>query len=292
LCLPVIKAKRPLWDTFPGAWYTIGIDAVMPNGRTLQVASCHHYQDQWAKAFDITYENLDAEQQHCHQTTYGMSERLLGAVVGMHGDENGLILPPAVAPFQVVVCPMIKKNSDVDTVAAAEEIATQLRRHGLRVKVDARDIRAGQKYYDWEIKGVPLRLDIGPRDIAQGTAFAARRTGGKEPIPLEGIAEACLTVLDEIATELRNRSQAHMADVIQPLPPFIEVDGEFKMQGEVEDGRIYEIAFDGTDAHAEAIERATGFTFLGDATDEYSEARACHMSGKPTTRRVLLAKTY
>ena len=99
LCLPIIKAKRPVWDTFPGAHYTIGIDAVMPNGRTLQVASCHHYLDQWAKAFDITYENLDAKQQHVHQTTYGMSERLLGAVVGMHGDDSGLIMPPAIAPW-------------------------------------------------------------------------------------------------------------------------------------------------------------------------------------------------
>jgi prolyl-tRNA synthetase len=92
LCLPVLKAKRPLWDTFPGAWYTIGIDAIMPNGRTLQVASCHHYRDQWAKAFDITYETREADHAHVHQTTYGMSERLLGAVVGMHGDDSGLIM--------------------------------------------------------------------------------------------------------------------------------------------------------------------------------------------------------
>jgi prolyl-tRNA synthetase len=281
-----------LWDTFPGAWYTIGIDAVMPNGRTLQVASCHHYRDQWAKAFDITYENLDAQQQHVHQTTYGMSERLLGAVVGMHGDENGLIMPPAVAPFQVVICPMIKKNSEVDTVAVAEEVAQTLRKHGLRVKVDARDIRSGQKYYDWEIKGVPLRLDIGPRDIAQGTAFAARRTGGKEPLPLDDIANACHTVLDEISAELRKRSQAHMSDVIQPLPSITMVDGEYILDGEVKDGHIYELPFDGTDAHAEAIERLTGFAFLGDSTDEYPTARPCHMSGNPTTRRVLLAKTY
>ena len=292
LCLPVIKAKRPLWDTFPGAWYTIGIDAVMPNGRTLQVASCHHYQDQWAKAFDLTYENLDAQQQHCHQTTYGMSERLLGAVVGMHGDENGLIMPPAVAPFQVVVCPMIKKNSEVDTVAAAEELAAKLRRHGLRVKVDARDIRAGQKYYDWEIKGVPLRLDIGPRDIAQGTAYAARRTGGKEPIPLDGIEEACLSILEEISEELRGRSHAHMNDVVQPLPAINWIDDTYVLEGEVKDGHIYELPFDGTDAHAEAIERLTGFAFLGDSTDEYESERPCHMSGTPTRRRVLLAKTY
>ena len=292
LCLPIIKAKRPVWDTFPGAWYTIGIDAVMPNGRTLQVASCHHYRDQWAKAFDLSYENLEAKQQFCHQTTYGMSERLLGAVVGMHGDENGLIMPPAVAPFQVVICPMIRKNSEVDTVSVANEMATELRSTGLRVKVDDRDIHAGQKYYDWEIKGVPLRLDVGPRDIAQGTAFAARRTGGKEPIPMDDLSKACKTILDEIADELRKRSSAHMSDVVQPLPHFTEQDGTWVMDGEIEEGKIYEIPFDGTDAHAEAIERATSLTFLGDSTEEYDDERPCHMSGKMTRRRVILAKTY
>ena len=282
LCLPVIKARRPVWDTFPGAWYTIGIDAIMPNGRTLQVASCHHYRDQWAKAFDLTYENLDAEQQHCHQTTYGMSERLLGAIVGMHGDDNGLIMPPAIAPHQVVICPMIRKNSEVDTIAKSEEVAAILKSAGLRVKVDKRDIHAGQKYFDWEIKGVPLRLDIGPRDIENNTAFAARRTGGKEPLHLNHIADECKRVLSEIADELRTRAAAHTENVVIPLTNLEAV----------EDGKIYEMAFDGTDAHAETIERSTGLSFLGDSTDPYGEEKPCFMSGKMTTRRVILAKTY
>jgi prolyl-tRNA synthetase len=292
LCLPIIKAKRPIWDTFPGAWYTIGIDAVMPNGRTLQVASCHHYRDQWAKAFDITYENLDAQQQHVHQTTYGMSERLLGAVVGMHGDDNGLIMPPAIAPFQIVICPMIKKNSEVDTVAESNRIAEILRESGLRVKVDARDIRAGQKYYDWEIKGVPLRLDIGPRDIVQGTAYAALRTGGKEPLDIDNIVELCNSKLDEISTELRRRSFEHMNDVMVPLPTFVENEGDWSMDGEIVDSKIYEMPFDGSDAHAEVIERLTGLTFLGDSIDDYTNEMPCHMTGKMTKRRVILAKTY
>lgn len=282
LCLPVIKARRPVWDTFPGAWYTIGIDAIMPNGRTLQVASCHHYRDQWAKAFDLTYENLNAEQQHCHQTTYGMSERLLGAIVGMHGDDNGLIMPPAIAPYQVVICPMIRKNSEVDTIAKSEEVATILKSAGLRVKVDKRDIHAGQKYFDWEIKGVPLRLDIGPRDIENNSAFAARRTGGKEPLPLDNIVNECNRLLAEIADELRTRAAAHTENVVIPLTDLENV----------EDGKIYEMAFDGTDAHAETIERTTGLSFLGDSTDPYGEERPCFMSGKMTTRRVILAKTY
>ena len=282
LCLPVIKARRPVWDTFPGAWYTIGIDAIMPNGRTLQVASCHHYRDQWAKAFDLTYENLNAEQQHCHQTTYGMSERLLGAIVGMHGDDNGLIMPPAIAPYQVVICPMIRKNSEVDTIAKSEEVAAILKSAGLRVKVDKRDIHAGQKYFDWEIKGVPLRLDIGPRDIENNSAFAARRTGGKEPLPLDNIVNECNRVLAEIADELRTRAAAHTENVVIPLTDLENV----------EDGKIYEMAFDGTDAHADTIERTTGLSFLGDSTDSYGEEKPCFMSGKMTTRRVILAKTY
>jgi len=292
LCLPIIKAKRPVWDTFPGAWYTIGIDAVMPNGRTLQVASCHHYRDQWATAFDITFENLNAEQQHVHQTTYGMSERLLGAVVGMHGDDNGLIMPPAIAPFQIVICPMIKKNSEVDTIGESNRIAELLREAGLRVKVDSRDIRAGQKYYDWEIKGVPLRLDIGPRDMAQGTAFAALRTGGKEALSIDIIVELCKQKLDDVANELRKRSHVHMNDVMLPLPEFVENEGEWTMNGDILDGKIYEMPFDGNDAHAEVIEKLTGLTFLGDSIDEYGHEKPCHMTGKMTKRRVILAKTY
>tara|TARA_B100000575_G_scaffold56039_1_gene42106 strand:+ start:1726 stop:3213 length:1488 start_codon:yes stop_codon:yes gene_type:complete len=282
LCLPVIKAKRPIWDTFPGAFYTIGIDALMPNGRTLQVASCHHYKDQWAKAFNLTYENLDAKQEYCHQTTYGMSERLMGAIVGMHGDDNGLIFPPAIAPYQVVICPMIRKNSEVDVLGKANEVAMMLKESGLRVKVDSRDIHAGQKYFDWEIKGVPLRLDIGPRDIENNTAFAVRRTGGKEPLSLDAISKECKKVLDEISDELRNRAKSHTENIVTKLTDL----------NDVEDGKIYEIAFDGTDAHAETIERTTGLSFLGDSTEPYSEETPCFMSGKLTKRRVILAKTY
>ena len=136
------------------------------------------------------------------------------------------------------------------------------------------------------------RLDIGPRDVEQGTAFAAKRTGGKQPLPMDTILQSVCEVLDEISDVLRARSMQHMDNVIQPLPKFVETNGEWSMKGEIEEGRIYEFPFDGTDVHAEVIERTTGLTFLGDATDEYEEEQTCHMSGKPTKRRVLLAKTY
>jgi prolyl-tRNA synthetase len=282
LCLPVLVSKRPVWDTFPGAWYTIAIDVLMPDGRTLQVASCHHYRDQWAEAFDINYEAADGSRKNCHQTTYGMSERLLGAVVGLHGDDSGLIFPPKIAPIQVVLIPVAAHKDDA-VLATVTDISEQLRAAGYRVHVDDRDLRPGQKYYDWEIKGVPLRLDIGPRDIESGTAFAARRTGGKQPIPLASICDAVSDELAAIGSELLARSSAHSASCIQPLT---------EIPTELEEGRIYEIAFDGNDADAEQLEKSTGLTILGDHVEPFSEARPCIVSGRMTTRRQHLARMF
>ncbi|MDP6889153.1 MAG: His/Gly/Thr/Pro-type tRNA ligase C-terminal domain-containing protein [Candidatus Thalassarchaeaceae archaeon] len=282
MSLPVIISKRPVWDTFPGAWYTIAIDVIMPNGRTLQVASCHHYKDQWAKAFDMTYQNDEGETQYCHQTTYGMSERLLGAVVGMHGDDNGLIFPPSIAPIQVVIMP-VAAHKNPDVLTTVESVSETLRQSGFRVKVDSRDLRPGQKYWDWEIKGVPLRLEIGPRDVENGNAFAARRTGGKEPIPLDDISNSVQQQLSLIGDELSNRSHSHVIHCVNRLN---------SLDQEIVDGQIYEIAFDGTDADAELLEKTTGLAMLGEALTPYETEQVCIITGKPTTRKQHIARMY
>ncbi len=292
MCLPVLISKRPVWDTFPGAWYTIAIDVVMPNGRTLQVASVHHYRDQWAKAFDIKYEDENGEFQNCHQTTYGMSERLLGAVVGMHGDDSGLIMPPKIAPIQIVIIPVLKKGQEEMVNESASQLANELRAAGFRVKVDSRDMRPGQKYYDWEIKGVPLRFELGPRDIDKNSVFAARRTGGKTPLDRSEIITLAHAQLAEIESELIQRAAQHMKGKTQPLPELIECDGKWTVEGEIADGVVFEIAFDGSDAEAEIIERTCGLTFLGDAVEAYSEPKPCVITGNNTKRRVWLARTY
>ena len=282
MSLPVIISKRPVWDTFPGAWYTIAIDVIMPNGRTLQVASCHHYKDQWAKAFDITYQDESGDSQYCHQTTYGMSERLLGAVVGMHGDDNGLIFPPPMAPIQIVLMPIASHKSPTVTTTV-ESVADTLRNAGYRIKIDSRDLRPGQKYWDWEIKGVPLRLESGPRDVDNGTAFAARRTGGKDPIPLDNIVNAVREQLDIVHSELNARSHAHVEGCVIRLE---------SLDQEIVDGQIYEVAFDGTDADAEQLEKSTGLTILGDAMSGYDTDKPCIVSGKMTTRKQHIARMY
>ena len=282
LGLPYIASKRPVWDTFPGAWYTIGIDVIMPNGRTLQVASCHHYRDQWAQAFDLSYEAEDRTTKYCHQTTYGMSERLLGAVVGMHGDDAGLILPPSMAPFQVVLIPVAAHKSEA-VMETVRDVEVTLKSAGIKVHVDDRDIRPGQKYYDWEIKGVPLRLDIGPRDVEKGHAFAARRTGGKQPIPLATIVESVQSELNEIQKSLVESSNQHRNQIIRSATSLDQL---------TDDGHIFEIAFCGTDSDAEVLEKNSNLALLGAALEPFSEPRPCIVTGEMTTIRQHLARMY
>ncbi len=291
LCFPAIVSKRPIWDTFPGAWYSTAVDAVMPNGRTLQVATYHHYRDQWARAFDLSYEDGDGSTRYCHQTTFGMSERLLGAVVGMHGDDNGLILPPSIAPIQVVVMP-VAAHSDANVMPRVSQLATHLSESGFRVHLDDRDLRPGAKHYDWEIKGVPVRLEIGPRDLASGNCVVTLRTGGKSEIPLDGITQTMSQLLDSVSDELRSRSHSYASDMIHPFPGLMHNETGWHLQSPVEDGIVYELAFDGNDADAEVLEKTTGLTLLGDCVTAYDEPVDCAVTGKPTNRRQHLARMY
>ena len=292
LKLPVLVTKRPVWDTFPGAWYTIAIDVIMPDGRTLQVASVHHYRDQWARAFDVTYEDVSGEQQFVHQTTYGMSERLLGAIVANHGDNQGLVMPPSVAPIQVIVIPIISKQSSEDMASEAEKLVSKLKEAGIRARIDARDIRPGQKYYDWEIKGVPLRIEIGPRDLANNSVMCVRRTGGKTSHPIDDLIEAVENELAAVGEDMNKNSMEHFKSCIRDLPNF-SVDGnKLVFDEQIQSGIVYEMAFDGNDAEAEMIEKSTDLSFLGNSTTSYSKSKPCVMTGQLTQNRVYLAKTY
>ena len=292
LNLPVLVTKRPVWDTFPGAWYTMAIDVIMPDGRTLQVASCHHYRDQWARAFDIKYEDESGNQQYVHQTTYGMSERLLGAIVASHGDDKGLIMPPSVAPIQVVVIPIISKGASSDVTSESERITNELKSNGIRASLDSRDLRPGQKYYDWEIKGVPLRIEIGPRDIANNSVMCVRRTGGKESYSMKDLIEAVRSELATIGSEMSKLSSNHFNSRIKLLPKFKREGSNLAFEEPIEAGVVYEFPFEGNDAEAEIIEKSTGLSFLGESTTPYSRERQCLISKKKTNKRIFIAKTY
>jgi len=218
LCLPYFLLKRTDWDKFPGAHYTVGIDTVMPNFRTLQLGSVHHYRTNFSVPYDITYEDEGGEHRHVHQTTYGMSERLLGAVVSVHGDDKGLIMPPDIAPYQVVIIPIISKKNAEEVKLESEKIAMILRESGVRTHLDNRDDRPGSKYYDWEIKGVPLRLELGARDIENGViTFARRDNGEKGTISSDSLVAGVRLILAEIKKDMRVKAEAFQASSVQPL---------------------------------------------------------------------------
>ncbi len=292
LCLPSLVSKRPVWDTFPGAWYTKAADVIMPNGRTLQVATYHHYKDQWAGAFDLTYEDSDGSTKPCHQTTFGMSERLLGAVVGMHGDDNGLIMPPAVAPIQIVIMP-IAQHVDPNVMKAVLALSDELNTAGFRVHVDERDLRPGAKHFDWEIKGVPLRVEIGPRDLASSSCLVSIRTGGKEQLPLDGFNNSARKLLDSMASTLRSNAQTIADGLVHTFPGFVKGGDDALVVNEpIVDGFVYELAFDGSDSDAEILEKSTGLTLLGESDTPFPEPTPCAVTGKLTTRRQHIARMY
>ena len=290
LCLPSLVSKRPVWDTFPGAWYTMAADVVMPNGRTLQVATYHHYKDQWANAFDLSYEDPEGNTKPCHQTTFGMSERLLGAVVGMHGDDKGLILPPAIAPIQVVVLP-IAAHADSNVEPAAQALAERLSASGIRVELDTRDVRPGVKHYDWEIKGVPIRLELGPRDLSAGNVVLTLRTGSKFEISIEEAEKYVLESLEGLAEDLRQRAKSLVSDKVQPFP-FDNLNYDDSQESSIENGIVYQIAFQGNDSDAEFLEKKTGLTLLGECVDEFPEERNCIITGKATKKMQHIARMY
>jgi prolyl-tRNA synthetase len=228
LCVPVIVSKRPEWDKFPGADYTIAVDTIMPDGRTLQIGTVHHLGDHFSKTFSITYEDVNGEQQFAQQTCYGISERCIAALISMHGDEKGLVLPPSVAPVQVVIVPITIGKRKEEVLAAAREIEQELGGSGLRVKVDSRDLRPGAKYYYWEMRGVPLRIEVGPRDLDAGQVISVTRLGEKSAIPRASLCPGVGEVLAGFAATLTRRAEKHIhshvkvVDTIEELSVVIE----------------------------------------------------------------------
>jgi prolyl-tRNA synthetase len=207
LAIPVLKGRKTDNERFAGATTTWTCEAMMRDGKALQMGTSHELGQNFARAFDITYLDESGKQEHVWQTSWGVSTRLMGALVMVHGDDNGLRLPPRLAPVQVVVI-LVKSDHGADVAAAT--LATELRAAGLRVELDARtDTSFGRRAVDWELKGVPVRLEVGPRDLAEGLVTVARRdTGSKTPVPLSGVAAAVSEALDAIHAALFEEATA------------------------------------------------------------------------------------
>ena len=201
-------------------------------------------------------------------------------------------MPPSVAPIQVVVIPIISKGDSSDVISESERITNELKSSGIRARLDSRDIRPGQKYYDWEIKGVPLRIEIGPRDLASNSVMCARRTGGKKSQSVNDLVETVRSELEIIGSEMKKQNSDYFNSRIKTLPKFKRDGSTLVFEQDLESGVVYEMAFDGSDAEAEMIEKNTDLSFLGDSTNPFDNEVSCCMTGKKTKRRVFLAKTY
>ncbi len=201
LAIPYMVIRRPEWDKFPGAAYTIAFDTVMPDGRTLQIGTVHHLADNFARTFDIKYEAPNGEHYYAHQTCYGISERCIAALISIHGDDQGLVLPFEVAPVQIVVIPILYKGKEEKVMETCRKLVEKLK--SFRVVLDDGDERPGAKYYKWELKGVPVRFEVGPRDAEKQVAVASFRDEKKKfEVPIDEISDELLM---KWAEELRNR---------------------------------------------------------------------------------------
>ncbi len=207
LAMPVVKGQKSESERFAGALRTYSIEALMGDGRALQAGTSHNLGQNFAKAFDITFQARDKSVQHVWGTSWGVSTRLIGAIIMTHGDDSGLVLPPAVAPYQVVIVPIGRENWRETVLPRAKEIERELVDAGIRVTLDERDERPGWKFAEWELRGVPLRLEIGPKDIEKAQVLIARRdTREKAGIPMEGLPQRVRELLNDVQRTLLERA--------------------------------------------------------------------------------------
>jgi len=284
LSLPFILSKRPEWDKFAGAFYTISIDVLMPSLRTLQLGSIHQYKDNFSKPYEISFEGEDGKHNYCHQTTYGMSERILGALVGIHGDNKGLVMPPEVAPVQVVLIPIIFKGEEKAVLDACNDLNTKLSNECIKSHVDKRDITPGNKYYDWELKGVPLRVEIGPKDIQKNEIVLVRRDNAEKKSITNNSA------VNIIKEELNNISKSLYESAKKIL------NENIKRVNKIEEAKdlkgIVELPWCGIKDCALEIETILDGNTLGQPIEDDKCDSPCPVCGKPGTTWMRYAKSY
>ena len=248
--LPYLAIRRPEWDKFAGAHYSVALDIPVGEARTLQIGSVHHYRENFSVPYGIRYEAPDGAQRPVHQTTFGLSERLLGAIVAVHGDAKGVVFPVEIAPYEVVVVPIPSAEGGAGVDATAREVTDRLERAGRRVRRDDSDDRPGAKYYRWELKGAPLRLEIGRREAEGRTALAVDRLGRKGPVRLDALESEVAARLAEYDAALRAAAETRFRASFSTAATLAELAGSDRVRlvgwcGAEECGHRIETAIDG-----------------------------------------------
>jgi prolyl-tRNA synthetase len=290
MALPVVKGKKSEGEKFPGAIDTYCIEAMMQDGKALQAGTSHFLGQNFAKAFNVQFAGKDGKLEYVWGTSWGVSTRLMGALIMAHSDDDGLILPPKLAPIHVVIVPIYKTEEEFEKISAkAQEISASLRKQGYTVKYDNRDThKPGFKFAEWELKGVPVRLAIGPRDLENGTVEVARRdTKQKSVIQLDKVDTEIPSLLTNIQDNIYQKALAFRQQVTTKVDSY----ADFKKILDEKGGFIL-AHWDGTPETEAAIKEETKATIRCIPLDAEEESGTCIYSGKPSQRRVLFARAY
>ncbi len=291
MAMPVVVGVKSETERFAGALDTYTIEAMMQDGKALQAGTSHFLGQNFAKAFDVQFANKEGKLEYVWATSWGVSTRLMGALIMTHSDNNGLVLPPALAPVQVVMVPIYKTEEELaQIVGRMNELKAQMTAKGISVKIDDRDnLRPGFKFAEWELKGVPVRIVIGPRDLQNGVVELARRdTMEKESVPQEGLAERVEGLLKAIQQNLYDKAAAFREANIRRVDTW----DEFKT--EIEKGGFLLCHWDGTPETEEKIKDETKATIRCIPLDSFvcEEEGKCVYSCRPSHRRVIFARAY
>ena len=290
MAIPVIKGLKTETERFAGADETYCIEALMQDGKALQAGTSHFLGQNFAKAFDVKFANQEGKQEHVWGTSWGVSTRLMGALVMTHSDDNGLVLPPNLAPIQVVIVPIYKSDEELTAITnVVDELMSQFKKLRISVKFDNRTTqKPGFKFAEWELKGVPVRIAVGPKDLENGTFEVARRdTLTKEVVSNDGIVTYINDLLDTIQADLFNKALNYRDTHITEVNSF----EEFKDVLENKTGFI-SAHWDGTSETEEKIKDLTKATIRCIPLDRKNEEGTCIFSGAKSTGRVLFAKAY
>ncbi len=290
MAVPVIKGVKTETERFPGAVDTYCIEALMQDGKALQAGTSHFLGQNFAKAFDVRFAGKDGKEEFVWGTSWGVSTRLMGALVMAHSDDDGLVLPPKLAPIHVVIVPIYKKEEQLNAIReVVADIKNQLDGKDVVVKFDDRDTNSpGWKFAEYELKGVPLRIAIGPRDLENRTVELARRdTKDKATYQLEGIGDKITVLLDEIQANIFNMAQERTKTYTTKVDSY----DEFKRVLDEKGGFIL-AHWDGTAETEEKIKDETKATIRCIPEDAVEKEGSCIYSGAPSKRRVLFARAY
>jgi prolyl-tRNA synthetase len=290
MALPVLRGLKTEKEKFAGALRTYAIEAMMQDGRALQAGTSHNLGQNFARAFDIMYQTPDNQQEYAWTTSWGVSTRLVGALIMAHSDDEGLVVPPRLAPIQVVVVPIYKEESERAAVIAVVERLRQEWGDRFRVKVDARDeLTPGFKFNEWELKGVPVRVEIGPRDVEKGSAAVARRDvpgkAGKAFVPQAGLADHLAGLLEEIQRSLFERALQFREEHSRDVTTYEEL----KQAVETGFARAY---WAGSTADEQRLQDETRATIRVIPFEQPDKPGRCVYTGQEATQRVVFARAY